>query len=94
MISTLAQTYSAEEDGDPRLTSSLHATFEESSGGHQEAAALAFLVFVLAYTPCMATLAAQRAEIGTRLTVIGFGIQLAAAWLLATGVFQIARLVW
>ncbi|MCY0935563.1 ferrous iron transport protein B [Streptomyces sp. H34-S4] len=94
VISTLAQTYSAEEGGDPRLTASLHATFEESSGGHQRAAALAFLVFILAYTPCMATLAAQRAEIGTRLTVIGFGIQLAAAWLLAVGVFQIARLMW
>ncbi|WP_327308290.1 ferrous iron transport protein B [Streptomyces sp. NBC_01298] len=94
VISTLAQTYSAEEDGDPQLTASLHATFEESSGGHQRAAALAFLVFILAYTPCFATLAAQRAEIGTRLTVIGFGIQLTAAWLLAVGVFQIARLVW
>lgn len=94
VISTLAQTYSAEEDGDPKLTTSLHATFEESSGGHQRAAALAFLVFILAYTPCFATLAAQRAEIGTRLTAIGFGIQLAAAWLLAVGVFQIARLVW
>lgn len=94
VISTLAQTYSAEEDGDPELTASLHATFEESSGGHQRAAALAFLVFILAYTPCFATVAAQRAEIGTRLTVIGFGIQLAAAWLLAVGVFQIARLVW
>ncbi|WP_330294983.1 ferrous iron transport protein B [Streptomyces sp. NBC_00503] len=94
VISTLAQTYSAEEEGDPKLTASLHATFDESSGGHGRAAALAFLVFILAYTPCMATLAAQRAEIGTRLTVIGFGIQLAAAWLLAVGVFQIARLVW
>ncbi|MFI5980201.1 ferrous iron transport protein B [Streptomyces sp. NPDC051555] len=94
VISTLAQTYSAEEDGGPVLRNSLRATFAQSSGGHPEAAALAFLVFVLAYTPCMATLAAQRAEIGTRLTLIGFGLQLAAAWLLATGVFQLARLVW
>ncbi|MFD8949161.1 ferrous iron transport protein B [Streptomyces xanthophaeus] len=94
VVSTLAQTYSAEEDGGPRLRASLHATFEGSSGGHPEAAALAFLVFVLAYTPCMATVAAQRAEIGTRLTLIGLGVQLAAAWLLATGVFQIARVLW
>ncbi|CAM5340710.1 Fe(2+) transporter FeoB [Streptomyces avidinii] len=94
VVSTLAQTYSAQEDGDPKLATSLHATFDASSGGHGEAAALAFLVFVLAYTPCMAALAAQRAEIGTRLTLIGFGIQLTAAWLLAVGVFQIARLVW
>lgn len=94
VISTLAQTYAAEEDGDPRLGASLHATFEKSSGGHPGAAALAFLVFILAYTPCMATVAAQRAEIGTRLTLIGLGLQLAAAWLLATGVFQIARLLW
>ncbi|MFD7027494.1 ferrous iron transport protein B [Streptomyces sp. NPDC059917] len=94
VISTLAQTYSAQEEGGPVLRNSLRATFTQSSGGHPEAAALAFLVFVLAYTPCMATLAAQRAEIGTRLTLIGFGLQLAAAWLLATGVFQLARLVW
>ncbi|MET3984602.1 ferrous iron transport protein B [Streptomyces sp. PvR034] len=94
VISTLAQTYSAQEDGGPVLRNGLRATFTRSSGGHPEAAALAFLVFVLAYTPCMATLAAQRAEIGTRLTLIGFGLQLAAAWLLATGVFQLARLVW
>ncbi|MEV6950557.1 ferrous iron transport protein B [Streptomyces sp. NPDC051183] len=94
VISTLAQTYSAEEDGGPELGDRLHATFAESSGGHPEAAALAFLVFVLAYTPCMATVAAQRAEIGTRLTLIGLGLQLAAAWLLATGVFQIARVLW
>lgn len=94
MISTLAQTYSAEEDGGPKLDASLHATFTRSSGGHPEAAALAFLVFVLAYTPCMATVAAQRAEIGTRLTLIGLRLQLAAAWLLATGVFQVARLLW
>ena len=30
------------------------------------AAALAFMVFLLAYTPCVATLAAQRREIGLR----------------------------
>ncbi|AWZ08509.1 MULTISPECIES: ferrous iron transport protein B [unclassified Streptomyces] len=94
VVSTLAQTYSAGEDGDPKLTTSLHATFDQASGGHPRAAALAFLVFILSYTPCMASLAAQRAEIGTRLTLIGFGIQLAAAWLLAVGVFQIARLMW
>ncbi|MFC9294853.1 ferrous iron transport protein B [Streptomyces sp. NPDC057011] len=94
VISTLGQTYAAGEDGGPDLAARLHATFEESSGGHPQAAALAFLVFVLAYTPCMATVAAQRAEIGTRLTLIGLGLQLAAAWLLATGVFQIARLLW
>ncbi|MFJ1865374.1 ferrous iron transport protein B [Streptomyces sp. NPDC088097] len=94
VVSTLAQTYAADEEGDPRLASSLHATFAESSGGHPRAAALAFLVFVLAYTPCMAALAAQRAEIGTRLTLIGLGIQLAAAWLLATAVFQLARPLW
>ncbi|MFG2617579.1 ferrous iron transport protein B [Streptomyces sp. NPDC048507] len=109
VISTLAQTYASGPDaapagrgehgddagpGGPGFTASLRATFEASSGGHPGAAALAFLVFVLAYTPCMATVAAQRAEIGTRLTLIGLGLQLCVAWLLATGVFQIGRLLW
>ncbi|WP_424215160.1 ferrous iron transporter B [Streptomyces sp. BI20] len=94
VISTLAQTHAADEDDTQALGTALKASFSESSGGHPEAAALAFLVFILAYTPCMAALAAQRGEIGTRLTAIGFVVQLAAAWLLATGVFQLARLLW
>jgi ferrous iron transport protein B len=56
------------------------------------AAVFAFLVFLLAYTPCMATVAAQRREIGGRWTAFGIVLQLAVAWVGAVAVFQIVRL--
>jgi ferrous iron transport protein B len=51
-------------------------------------------VFLLAYTPCVATLATQRREIGLRWTLFGIAMQLATAWLLAVLVFQVGRLFW
>ena len=56
-------------------------------------AALAFLVFVLTYTPCLATVAEQARQIGGRLTTIAVVVQLVVAWLLAVGVFQIGKLL-
>ena len=93
VISSWAQTYSAE---DPTATGEagtlgtfIAADFEESSGGHTTAAVWAFLVFLLAYTPCVATLAAQRREIGTRWTAFGIAMQLSVAWVVAVTIFQV-----
>ncbi|SDK23061.1 ferrous iron transport protein B [Streptomyces indicus] len=98
VVATVAQTYSADEPDSPdhagELGTRLHETFARSSGGHPLPAVLAFLVFLLAYTPCMATLAAQWQEMGGRLTLLSTGIQLTIAWLLAVAVFQIGRLWW
>ncbi len=97
VVSSWAQTYAAAQPADLRrpgtLGKAVHADFEASSGGHASAAAWAFLTFILAYTPCVATLAAQRREIGRRWTPFGVGLQLSVAWLLAVAVFQIARLL-
>lgn len=41
--------------------------------------------------PCVATIAAQRREIGWRWTLFGFGVQLVTAWVLAVGAFQILK---
>lgn len=78
---------------DGGLVESIRASFEASSGGYGALAGFAFLVFVLIYTPCMVTIAAQRQELGTRwmwTSVIG---QLVLAWLMAFAVFQIGRLI-
>ena len=85
VISSWAQTYPADVD----LSTGVYADFVASSGGHPQAAAAAFLVFLLAYTPCVATLAAQKRQIGTRWTATGVAMQLAMAWLLAVAVFQV-----
>ncbi len=85
VISSWAQTYPAGSD----LSASVYADFVASSGGHPQAAAAAFLVFLLAYTPCVATLATQRRQIGMRWTAVGVAMQFAMAWLLAVAVFQV-----
>ena len=93
IISSWAQTYSAEEPGATEqpgtLGSFVQADFESSSGGHTSAAVWAFLVFLLAYTPCVATLAAQRREIGMRWTAFGVALQLSVAWAVAVVIFQV-----
>lgn len=98
VISSWAQTYAVdepEEGGDPgSLGERILADFTESSGGHPIPAALAFMVFLLAYTPCVATLAAQWREIGGRWTLFGVVLQLAMAWGLAVLVFQVGSLWW
>ncbi len=98
VISSWAQTYALAEPAsshDPgALGVQLHQTFDVASGGHTAAAVAAFMVFLLAYTPCVATLAAQRRELGTRWTAFGIGLQLVVAWTLAVVVFQVGRVFW
>ncbi len=97
VISTMAQTYQTPEAGGGAqagtLGTELRATFEHASGGHTLPAVLAFMVFLLAYTPCMTTIAAQRTEIGAKLTAVSFFLQLAVAWALAVLVFQVGSLI-
>jgi ferrous iron transport protein B len=97
VISSWAQTYALDEAPGAdaaTLGQRVRVDFDASSGGHPLPAALAFMVFLLAYTPCVATLAAQWREIGPKWTVFGVGMQLATAWLLAVAVFQVGRLFW
>lgn len=97
VISSWAQTYAVDDPGDSpeagALGDRIRADFAASSDGHPLPAVLAFLVFLLAYTPCVATLAAQKREIGMRWTLFGIAVQLTVAWTLAVAVFQVGRLI-
>ncbi len=75
------QTQPAAAPPDSSLRTTLRATFTPL-------AAFAFLVFVLLYVPCMATLAAIRSEYGGRWAVLAAVYQTAIAWFLALLVFQ------
>lgn len=75
------------------LMSAIAADFAQSSGGYAAAAALAFMVFVLIYTPCMVTIAAEKQELGTRWMWASIGGQLLLAWLLAFVVFQVGKII-
>ncbi|MFJ4652085.1 ferrous iron transport protein B [Nocardia sp. NPDC088792] len=98
VVATISQSYSMDDPGggaaSPSLSEALHATFEHSSGGHPIPAVLAFMMFLLAYTPCMTTLAVLRTTVGTRITLWSVALQLSVAWVLAVAVFQIGRIFW
>lgn len=101
LISTWSQTYTVkdvtdatpEEQAASSLSNHVRADFAAASGGHTNAAVWAYMLFLLAYTPCVATLAAQKREIGWRWTLFGFAVQLTTAWVLAVVVFQLLRLL-
>ena len=71
----------------------LMQSFATASGGHPLPAVAAFLVFVLAYTPCVATLAAQHREVGFKWTMFGILVNLLSAWVAAVVVFNIGVLL-
>jgi ferrous iron transport protein B len=67
---------------DTSLSQALQANFTPLS-------AAAFLVFVLLYAPCVATLAALKAEFGRRWMVFSFVYLLALAWLAGFVTYQV-----
>lgn len=71
------------EEGEPSLVVALRSAFTPP-------AALAFVVFVLLYVPCMATVAAIRQEFGGRWALFSIGYQLTIAWMLAFLAYHVA----
>ena len=97
VVGSFAQSYAVTAPADPssagNLAEQLKQTLTRSSGGEPGVAALALLVFVLAYTPCLATVAEQRRMFGRRWAMGSLGVQLVVAWVAAVLVFQVGRLL-
>lgn len=74
----------------PDLIGAVRRGFDASSGGHGAAAALAFMVFVLLYTPCAASLATARRELGAGWMWVSALGQLAVAWCFAFLAYRVA----
>jgi ferrous iron transport protein B len=55
--------------------------------------AAAYLVFILLYVPCVATVSAQKQEFGTRWTALSVLITMLVPWLLAVLIFQVGTLI-
>ena len=74
VVGQLAQAYAVDPATQPGgLVSAIRETLTATSDGHPEAAGLALMVFVLGYTPCVATVAEQRRILGTRWTLAAVG---------------------
>jgi ferrous iron transport protein B len=76
------------DESDTALQTAVRTSFDESSGGRGQLAALGFMVFVLLYTPCMAAVGAFRQEFGTKWMWISVTGQFVIAWLGAFLVYQ------
>jgi len=77
-----------DEDTNTELMAVVQTHFEEISGGHGTLASLAFMVFILLYTPCMVAVAAQIQEFGAKWALFGALMQLTVAYISAVIVFQ------
>jgi ferrous iron transport protein B len=75
------------------LMTAIREGFDRTSNGHGALAGLAFMIFVLIYTPCMASLAAERQELGTRWMWVSIIGQLSLAWIVSLIVFQAGLLL-
>jgi ferrous iron transport protein B len=82
----------AGEQHSPALIGAIRDGFESGSGGWGAAAGLAFMAFVLLYTPCAAALAATRRQLGTRWMWVSALGQLGVAWLVSLAVYRIGVL--
>ena len=56
------------------------------------ASALAFIVFVLLYTPCAATVAVMFQEFGLKFALLSVALNLSTAWILSVVTYQVAKL--
>lgn len=102
VVGSMSQSYHADEPddaasqqaGEGTLGQKLRASFDQSSHDHGKAAAIAFLLFTLAYTPCLATVAEMRRQFGTKVAARSVLLSLAVAYVIAIIAFQTLRLIW
>lgn len=102
VVGSMSQSYHADEPddaasqqaGEGTLGQKLRASFDQSSHGHGKAAAIAFLLFTLAYTPCLTTVAEMRRQFGTKVAARSVLLSLAVAYVIAIIAFQTLRLIW
>ncbi|NNJ11002.1 ferrous iron transport protein B [Chloroflexales bacterium ZM16-3] len=76
----------AAEPQDTALGAALQRAFTPLS-------AVAFMLFVLLYVPCVSTVGAQIQEFGPRWALASLGLTLAVPWLAAVTVYQVGRLL-
>ncbi|MDF7665974.1 ferrous iron transport protein B [Bifidobacterium sp. ESL0745] len=101
VVGSLSQSYaindsgnqSEQAEGQGSLGQAVHKSFEKSSHGHPNAAAAAFMIFILAYTPCLATVAEMKRQYGMKTALQSVATGLIVAYILAIIVFQVGRLL-
>jgi len=92
VVSTMGVLYQI-GDEENEESHGLIAALKNPSNGITPLAAFAFMVFVLIYTPCLATIAAIRREAGMKLMFFSLIYPTALAWIMAFIVYQGGKLI-
>lgn len=85
IISSMQNAYGGENEFDKTLPQ----TFEEASDSHGSLGAFSFMLFLLIYVPCLATLAGLRKEFGTKVAVISAVSSVLVAYVISLIFFQV-----
>lgn len=88
IVSTIGILYHVDSDDDASVVSALR-----NSPNFNPVIAIAFMLFVMLYFPCIATMATMRREIGTKWTTFSLASSMVLAWLVAFIVFQLGSLL-
>jgi ferrous iron transport protein B len=90
-VSTLGVLHQANIDAEG--TGSLAEALRDPDRGVTPLAGFAFMLFVLLYTPCIITVIAIKREVGAGWMWFSIGYQMALAWLVSFGVYQIGGML-
>ena len=91
VVSSLGVLYFLGEDTN-EASDNLMMALQNPKSGITRAAAYAFMVFILLYTPCLATVVAIRKEIGAKWMWFSITFQCLFAWIGAFAVYQLLSL--
>ncbi|MDR1447599.1 MAG: ferrous iron transporter B [Candidatus Ancillula sp.] len=91
VLGSLANSYAIDdvEDETEGFAQNLRQTFSSSSEGEQGLAGAAFLFFMLAYTPCLATVAGIKRELGGKFALKSITLSLGVAYIISVLIFQV-----
>jgi ferrous iron transport protein B len=92
VVSSMAVLYQVEGE-DETVIEGLSAALRDPRHGVTPLSALAFMIFVLLYTPCIVAILMIRRELGTRWMWFDIGYQLILAWIVAFLVYQGGQLL-
>lgn len=90
VVSTMGVLYHAADD---ESSQNLSKKLGNPRYGITAASALAFMIFVMIYIPCLATVIAIAREIGTRWALFSIVYQVFVAWIVSFAVYHLARLI-
>jgi len=90
VVSTMGVLYHASDD---ESNQNLSKKLINPRYGITPASALAFMIFVMIYIPCLATVTAIAREIGTRWALFSIFYQIFVAWIVSFGFYHVARLI-